>query len=190
MPHSVAEPTSLIPNPVPASPLVVLNSLNISGVNTPLLSLGGQSLKLYGSMNIENGGSLNAQNGVIEFLGTADQYASFNGSIVGAINNLTNNNTAGTVFIQGTNSVLTINSLSLLHGTPEDGSKTLKVIGNVVNDARHTGDGKVDFASESIIQTISGNGLGVFGNVDITNTNPASSSIHLQDDIPVRGTLR
>ncbi|MXI17160.1 hypothetical protein GRW34_22630, partial [Escherichia coli] len=59
-----------------------------------------------------------------------------------------------------------------LNGVLNDGGKTVNVLGNMVNSASHTsggGTGSITLAGAGG-QTVSGNGEGVFGNLNISST--------------------
>jgi hypothetical protein len=86
----------------------------------------------------------------------------------GASSILTIAGTASTVAAQG--------GLNLLTGTLDDGGKTLTFGGNIVNNSTHTGIGKVSL-NGSAAQSIGGNGVGVFQNLEIASTSGAVGSI-------------
>ena len=118
------------------------------------------------------------------------------GSITGTGTNLTNfanlvigSSTTIPMITLGLNSNIRINNnLTLVSGTLNDTGNTITVLGDIDNSAIHSsplvpGGGIV--LSSGIIQIISGNGNGRFGNITINN----ASGVSMVDDSRITGQL-
>ncbi|MDY0199941.1 MAG: GEVED domain-containing protein [Tenuifilaceae bacterium] len=128
--------------------------------------------------------------------GSNTQTTTFNGltgsSIVGSGTNLTNfsslvNASSGTLTL-GANSNIRINkNLTLLSGYIDDNGNEITLVGNIENNAAHissvSGGGIIFKGTQE--QVISGNGVGVFGNIDINN----SAGVNMVDNSVINGEL-
>ncbi|MBF9223164.1 T9SS type A sorting domain-containing protein [Hymenobacter ruricola] len=164
-----------------AQPLTVLNNFTIAGANPATLDANSQDVNVQGTLTIGAGCTYLPTTNTTRFSGGQDQLLTNNGSIGSTLNtfyNLTVNKSAGTLSLDGTATTFTItNTLSLLNGVLNDGSKTVNVLGNIVNSASHTsggGTGAIVLAGAGG-QVVSGNGSGVFGNLIINSTAPAGA---------------
>jgi hypothetical protein len=164
-----------------AQPLTVLNNFTISGANPATLDANSQDVNIQGTLTIGAGCTYLPTTNTTRFSGGQDQLLTNNGSIGSTLNtfyNLTVDKSAGTLSLDGTATTFTITStLSLLNGVLNDGSKTVNVLGNVVNSASHTsggGTGAIVLAGNGG-QVISGNGNGVFGNLTVNSTAAAGA---------------
>ena len=179
---------------VPAYPLVVQGNLNIN--NTGLsasLNAGNNNVTCGSNFTIQSGASFIPGANTLTFNGTNDQtFTVATGSIIVGLNHLTINKTFGTLTVAGTASTIqATGDLTLSQGTFNDGGKTISVFGNIVNNSIHTGTGKIQLNSSTVVQTISGNGNGIFQNLELANTFGAAgtSSVNLLDGIHVNGAL-
>ncbi|GAB3579039.1 hypothetical protein GCM10027345_18600 [Hymenobacter daeguensis] len=164
-----------------AQPLTVLNNFTINGANPATLDANSQDVNVQGTLTIGTGCTYLPTTNTTRFSGGQDQLLTNNGSIGSTLNtfyNLTVDKSAGTLSLDGTATTFTVtNTLSLLNGVLNDGSKTVNVLGNVVNSASHTsggGTGAIVLAGPGG-QVISGNGNGVFGNLTINSTAAAGA---------------
>ncbi|MBO2011873.1 T9SS type A sorting domain-containing protein [Hymenobacter negativus] len=164
-----------------AQPLTVLNNFTLSGTNPATVDANSQDVNIQGTLTIGAGCTYLPTTNTTRFSGGQDQLLTNNGSIGSTLNtfyNLTVDKSAGTLSLDGTATTFTItNTLSLLNGVLNDGSKTVSVLGNVVNSASHTsggGTGAIVLAGPGG-QVISGNGNGVFGNLIINSTAAAGA---------------
>jgi hypothetical protein len=179
---------------VPAYPLVVLGDLNVNSSSlSATLNANGNDISCAQNFTIQSGATFTPGLNTITFNGTGNQTFSIaTGTISGGINNLTINKTAGSLTMAGTSTAIQANgNLNITLGTLNDGGKTISVRGNVVNNSLHVGTGKIQLNSSTAAQTISGNGNGIFQNLEIANSNGAagSSQVSLLDGIGVNGTL-
>ncbi|TAF72674.1 MAG: hypothetical protein EAZ53_15375, partial [Bacteroidetes bacterium] len=175
---------------IPARPLTVLNKLYIDGTNAPLLSLSGQSLFIKKDLELAPNSRLEPTSSDVYFDGSVAQDITMNSTFLGIARSLNfSNSSANSIFLKGTLSNFTTNGLNITSGFVNDGGKTIKVLGNVLNNGRIFGNGKIEFVGSSAVQNINGNGSGVFGNVDLNNTNPASDGVKLNTNASVKGVL-
>ncbi|AIZ63139.1 hypothetical protein PK28_04550 [Hymenobacter sp. DG25B] len=125
---------------------------------------------------------------------TATQTTTLNGSsnnqlLTGAPGNLTNfgnlvvnnTNSSGKVTLAASTALRVQGQLTLTKGELADGGNTISVLGNVVNSARHSGTGKIALIGTAA-QTIGGNGTGIFGNLEVNNSNGATTLVAQQVD--------
>jgi hypothetical protein len=162
-------------------PITVLNHLTIS--NNSVFNANGFNVTLGGNLTNNNSdagtdittggfqaGSL-AQ--ITTFNGTSAQVITGNGSNLTNFAHLVLNNTGSTnTLTLASGSDIRINSdLTITAGTFADAGNTIYLAGDVDNNGIHTSSaatGGIAFVG-SLQQTISGNGLGVFGNVILNN---------------------
>ena len=74
----------------------------------------------------------------------------------------------------------------LVLGTMNDNGNTINIAGNVFNSGIHAGAGKV-VLNGTLTQSIDGNGI--FGNLELNNTNAAPAPVSLLANITVNGQL-
>ncbi len=176
-------------------------------VNRDLNVLGGSVFNAAG-LNVNIGGNLSNENSVstpgLTFGGfrpaTATQTTTFFGNaatqfITGASGNLTNfanlviNNPAPAAVLNlSANSNIRIEGqLQLVDGDMNMGTSTATVRGNILNNGTiSNGSGSFLIANGTSVQDITGNGNGVFGNLEINN----SAGAELKAAISVDGELR
>lgn len=175
-------------------PLTLQNDLTINGNSE--FRANGLDLTIGNSLinNNSNAGSGFSVGGYQA--GSKTQTTTFNGttnsSIVGSGTNLTNFsnlvNASTGILALGANSNIRINkNLTLSSGYIEDNGNEIILIGNIENNAAHissvSGGGIIFEGTQE--QVISGNGLGIFGNVDINN----STSVNMVDNSVINGEL-
>jgi fibronectin-binding autotransporter adhesin len=167
-------------------PLTVLNDFYLDGTNPTTFDANSQNVNIQGTLTINSGATYLPGANTTTFSGGQDQLLVNNGTIGttsgrGTFNNWTINKSAGTLTLGG--SVMnyytpTSATLSLLSGVLNDGGKTIYVQGGLINSASHTsggGQGSITLAGTSL-QTVTGDGTGVFGNLNIANTTTANST--------------
>ncbi|OGX92140.1 hypothetical protein BEN49_03665 [Hymenobacter coccineus] len=136
-------------------------------------------MTIQGTLTINTGCTYLPGTNTTIFSGGQDQLLANNGSIgttadVGTFNNLTMNKSGGTLTLGGT--VMTYatpatGTLALVSGVLNDGGKTINVAGALLNSASHTsggGQGSITLTGTAL-QTITGDGNGIFGNLNISN---------------------
>ncbi len=178
---------------LPAYPLTVLSNLNIVTASfSGSLNANGNDVICSGNFNIQTGGTYTSGTNTTMFNGTSNQTFTVSGSIGSGIHNMSVDKSGTTLTVAGTASTIPANGgLSILAGTLADGGKILTFKGNIANSGIHTGTGKIQLNGTAASQTISGNGTGVFQNLDINNTNGSAGSVQvtLLDKITVNGVL-
>jgi len=174
-------------------PLTVLNDLTINGNSE--FHANGYDVNIGHNFTNENS---NAGTGIatggyqpgsltqITILdGATDQAISGSGANLTNFANLIINSTGTDSLLANTN--LRINSdLTLNSGRLADGGNTITVLGDIENNAIHSsyaGNGIVLAGTQK--QVISGSGTGVFGNVELNNTN----GVDMVDNTTIKNTL-
>jgi hypothetical protein len=176
------------------SPIEILNDLTINGSSE--FRTNGLDVIIGGSLTNNNTSAAAGLTAGGYQPGSLTQTTTFNGSgsqtISGSGTNLTNfanlvNQTIGSLTL-GANTMLQVNNdLSLTSGTLEDSGNTVAVLGDIDNQASHSSS----LATGGILlsgtqkQTISGNGNGTFGNIEIDN----SLGIEMVDNITFDGVF-
>lgn len=173
--------------------LLIKNDLTISSAS--VFNANGLDVTIYGNLINNNISTLTGINEGGYRSGTITQTTTFNGvnqSITGSGANLTNFANliiapTGTLTLNA-NTQLRINgNLSLNSGTFATQQNNVFLLGNLVINAIHTShpsNGAIQFIG-TLNQTISGNGLGILGNVLINNAN----DVTLKDDLTINGRL-
>ena len=171
--------------------LSILNS-SIFNANSLNVTIGGGLINQNpnATAGLTTGGFQTANsNQVTTFTGLA-----FSPTITGASSNLTNfsNVVLSNAFLGGAynlssnTNLRVIGNLSILNGTLNGSTNTITVVGNILNNRNHSSvtPGYLVLAG-SAVQTISGNGNGVFGNVRINN----AAGIDLSAPATINGDL-
>ncbi len=162
-----------------AQPITVLNNFTLDGTNPTTFDAAGLNVTIQGSLIINSGCTYLPGANTTTFSGGQDQLLTNNGTIgatagVGTFNNWTMNKPTGTLTLGGSVTAYYTpagTTLSLLKGVLNDGGNTIYVQGSLVNSASHSSGG----GSGSIVingtspQTISGDGTGVFGNLELNS---------------------
>jgi fibronectin-binding autotransporter adhesin len=182
-------------------PLTVLNNFTLDGTNATttnktIFDAASQQLTIQGTLALNaNTTFLPGTNQTTIFSGGQNQLLTNNGTIADANNTFTNlviDKSAGTLTLGGTNSTYTIaTKLSLLNGVLNDGGKTINVLGDMVNTASHTsggGSGRIALAGTGS-QTVSGNDMGVFGNLSIGTRSSGTVAMTANMSVASRLTL-
>jgi hypothetical protein len=175
-------------------PLTVLNNLNlVSGAlvaNNFNIAIGGNFLVLNGTTYTPG------LNWTI-FNGTSNQQFQINTGSAFSVKKLRVDKPAGTLLAL-VGSQLTLNaydSVIINNCTLHDGGKSL-VIGPsttsttsyLYNSGIHTGTGKIVLADDDP-QIIDGDGNGVFGNLELNNTDALAAPVSLANNVTINGTL-
>jgi hypothetical protein len=167
-----------------SSPITVINNLTLtSGV----LTANNLDVTVGGDLTIANGTTYNPGTNTTTLNGSAVQnffiYAAQN------LNNLTLNKTAGIAvnFAGNSGTVVNIaNNLRIVLGTLNDYGNTLNVAGSLYNSGIAAGAGKISLNGTSA-QTIDGNGI--YGNIELNNTNAAAAPVSLLAGMTINGNL-
>jgi len=179
---------------LPAFPLIVLNDLTIIGAtNSGALNANGYDVTIGGNFNLQTGTTFTSGVNNLTFNGINNQTFTINGSLGTGLNRLTIDKTNVSILtIAGSaTSIIADGGISILNGTLADGGKTLSTKGNLLNSGTHTGTGKIQLNGTASSQSISGNGAGIFQNLELANTNgiAGSSQINLNNDITLNGII-
>ncbi|MDP4227866.1 MAG: hypothetical protein Q8910_16000, partial [Bacteroidota bacterium] len=125
------------------------------------------NLDVYVGGDFTNNGAYNPGSGNAIFNGSGAQTAQLNSAT--SFYKLTVYKADGVLTFAGSKQPVITDTLSILNGTLNDGTATVSVLGDVINNAVHSsGSGNITLAG-SRKQMISGNGNGRFGNLVINN---------------------
>ncbi len=173
-------------------PLTVLNNLSIISGSLLANSL---NVTIGGNFNVAGTGLYNSGTNTTAFNGSSDQTFTISGNINNGANGLRNlaiNKSSGLLNFTGPQPSLTIQgNLDLTKGTIDDGGKTLFVAGNITNSGTHIstpGTGKIQL-NGTAIQTIGGDGNGIFNHLELNNTNAATAPVSLVANTSLNGSL-
>lgn len=176
--------------------LVVSNKLTVYSDATLSAGTASNNVYSYGDFIINPGGTYAPGTNTTSFNGYGNYFLWNDGSIVtGAANGLYNldvdKTEGGLILVSSGNSFIVRNDLKITNGTLADGGKFVYVNGNVINNGTHVGAGKISMNRTTGTQTISGNGLGLFQNLELNNTFGGAGSVQvsLAADISVTGNL-
>jgi fibronectin-binding autotransporter adhesin len=179
---------------LPAFPLLVLNDFTIiGGSNSGALNANSFDVTIGGNFNLQSGTTYTSGVNNLTFNGVNNQTFTVSGSLSTGLNILTINKSNSSILtIAGSAStIIADGGISILNGTLADGGKILSTKGNLSNSGTHTGTGKILMNGTASAQIISGNGLGIFQNLELANTygTAGSNQISLNNDITVNGTI-
>ncbi|MGC8825149.1 MAG: hypothetical protein ACP5PZ_11255 [Bacteroidales bacterium] len=177
----------------PAQPLTVINEMKILTGNNPIFNANGQDLYIGGTLEIQNGTTLNTGVNTVYFNGGGNSQLIINGNVSGNFNHLaisnttsltlTNNNAATPIVVNGN---FTIGSGCTL----VDNGRILQVAGNIYNSGTHfkpvSGAGSIQLIGTGN-QIIGGNGSGKFNNLTLNKT---GGSVTAQANFTITGELR
>lgn len=165
-------------------PITVIGNLSIaSGV----LSANNLDVTVGGDLTIASGTTYTSGNNTTILNGTVAQNFYLYADQI--LNNLTLNKPAGiAVNFAGTSGTIVniAGNLNVILGTLNDNGNILNVAGSLSNSGIIAGSGKITLNGTNP-QTIDGNG--VYGNIELNNTNVAAAPVSLLAGITVNGTL-
>ena len=167
------------------SPLVVLNDLSLSSGGFTANNLNvtiGRNFSVAGGTSYIAGTNTTVFNGAGEQVFTVDLAAPL------SLNKLTIDKPTGTALsLAGTQSTINVlNDFSLVTGSLNDNGKIINVAGNLYNSGIHGGSGSI-ILNGTLPQGINGNG--VFGNLELNNTNAATAPVSLSANMTMNGVL-
>ncbi|MEX1188501.1 MAG: hypothetical protein WED33_04535, partial [Bacteroidia bacterium] len=167
---------------ITGNPAIIKNNLSI--LNSSIFNTNGLNVSIGGGLINQNPNAtasltLGGYRSQIPTQVTTLSGTSIDPNITGVTGNLTNfanvvfNNSfvGGSYNVTPNTSIRVNGNISILNGTLAGGDNLITVTGNVINNGFHTttGVGYLSLAG-SAVQTISGNGTGVFGNVRLNNS--------------------
>ena len=173
-------------------PVTVANKLTIFPNATLNSGTGNHNIYSYGDIIINPGGTYTPNQNTTSYVGYDNYFLWNDGTITSGLYNLEVNKREGSLILVSSSPSFTVrNNLLINDGTLADGGKTVYVNGNVINNGVHVGAGKISMNRSTGGQSIGGNGLGVFQNLEIFNTYGAAGSaqVSLGSDIIVTGRL-
>ena len=167
------------------NPLVVNNDLTLtSGV----LNANNLNVTIGGNYTIASGTTYTSGTNTTIFNGSGPQTLTVDLATALSLNKLTIDKATGiSLDLAGTQSEINVSSdFRLALGTLNDNGKTVNIAGNIYNSGIHAGAGKI-VMSGTQLQSVDGNGI--FGNVELNNTNAAAAPVSLAANMTLNGTL-
>ncbi len=150
------------------------------------------------NLDVTIGGNFTILGGTTYTTGTNRTIFSGNGNQVMTVNLATpltlnkviiNKEATDILSLSGTQNTVNItDSLKLITGRLNDNGKIINCAATIYNSGIHYGTGRI-VANGTILQFISGNGTGVFENLEINNTNAAPAPVSLTANATVNGQL-
>jgi hypothetical protein len=167
--------------------LEVLKNLTIQSGD---FSANDLDVSIGGNFTIQNGTTYTPGTNRTIFNGTGAQSLAVNLAAPLTLNKLIIDKTATDVLtLAGTQNIINVtDSLRLMNGQLNDGGKTVNFAGNLYNSGVHYGSGKL-VANGTLLQNISGDGTGVFENLELNNTNAAAAPVSLLANTRLNGQL-
>ncbi len=168
--------------------LAVLKDVNITAGVFEANSL---DVTVGGNFTLGASGTYNSGTNTTLFNGAGNQIFTNNGTInngSAGLNNLGINKSGGYLRLAGDNPFTVRSELNLTKGVLDDGGKILTVLGNITNSGIHQGTGAIKLQGTAL-QTVGGDGNGVFNNVTLSNTNAAAAPVSLTANMLINGVL-
>jgi hypothetical protein len=148
--------------------LVILNDLTIS--SGTFQAFDNYNVTVGGDFTIASGATYNPNNNTTKFDGAGGQLFSQSGTIASSGLYQLSVDKSDTLSLAGSATTITVrDNFLLLSGALKDGGKTIQIAGNIENSGTHQGAGKL-LLEPTGARTISGNGNGQFGNVDLSGS--------------------
>lgn len=175
-------------------PLTVLKNLSLTSGELISNNL---DVSIGGTFLVSTGTTYTPGTNWTIFNGTGSQSLAVNLATTFALKKLKIDKPSGTTLtLGGTQSTISVeDSLMILNGNLADGGKTIdfktsttSATSYLYNSGIHSGAGKI-MLSDDDPQVITGDGSGVFQNLDINNTNALAAPVSLGANITVNGTL-
>ncbi|MGD0754856.1 MAG: HYR domain-containing protein, partial [Bacteroidales bacterium] len=168
-----------------STPLIVLNNLSVTSGD---FNANNFDVSVGGNFTLENGTTYTPGTNTTTLNGTADQLFTINLSAALSLNKFTINKPAGVnVNLAGSQNAINVNdNFRLVLGTLNDNGKIITASKDVYNSGLYSGAGKI-VLNGTITQSIDGNGI--FGNVELNNTNAAAAPVSLAANMTVNGDL-
>ncbi len=173
-------------------PLIVLRNLDLQS-GTFLAN--NYNVSVGGNFNVATGSTYNSGINSTTFNGSIDQYFTISGTVnngAAGLRNLVINKSSGSLIMDGNQASLTVQDIfNLTSGTLDDGGKIIYVGGNLTNSGTHIstpGNGKIQL-NGTAVQTVGGNGNGVFNHIELNNTNTAAAPVSITANMTINGVL-
>ncbi len=172
------------------NPLNVLQNLTI---NSGVLNTNNLDVTIGGNFSIASGTTYTSGTNSTVFNGLTTQTFTINLASALSLNMFKISKPAGiAVVMAGTQNVLNTASLSILSGRLDDNGKTINVSGNIYNAGIHlssTGTGKIVMNSDAVVQTIDGDGTGIFQNIEFNKPTAGTNAVLVLKNISVNGVI-
>ncbi len=165
--------------------LVALNNLTLTSGSLIANNL---DVSVGGNFTISAGTTYTAGTNTTTLNGTALQTFTIDLAAPLSLNKFTIDKPSGVaVNFSGSQPIVNVASdFRLNAGTMNDNGNTINILGNVFNSGLHAGPGKIAL-NGTLTQTIDGNGI--FGNLELNNTNAAAAPVSLLANCTINGSL-
>lgn len=167
------------------NPITILDDFTIT---SGAFNANGLNVSIGGDCTFESGITYTHGNNVTIFNGAGNQDFTVNTGSALALYDFTIQKAAGdTLNFAGTQTQINVtNDFRLEHGTLNDNVNSVNIAGDIYNSGIHYGDGKI-VLNGTDPQSIDGDGI--FGNVELNNTDSDPAPVSLNDNMTVNGTL-
>ena len=175
-------------------PLNVLGNLTLS---SGVLVANNLNVSIGGNYTVASGTTYTPGNNWTIFNGSGSQSFTVNTAAAFSLKKFKVDKPSGTTLtLAGSQSTINVSdSVMLIKGTLNDGGKTINFTTSgttttsyLYNSGIHTGTGKIMLADDDP-QVISGDGNGIFQNLDLNNTDGSAAPVSLAANITVNGSL-
>ncbi|MBN1789925.1 MAG: hypothetical protein JW830_05470 [Bacteroidales bacterium] len=189
-------------NRASSASVVLLNTYHLRVINNLTLTSGdfdanGLNVSVGGNMSVASGTTYTPGNNWTIFNGTGNQSFTINTASALALKKLKLDKPAGTTLtLAGSQSNLSVaDSMMIMNCNLADGGKTINFTTSATtttsylyNSGIHSGAGKIMMADDDP-QVISGDGDGIFQNLELNNTDASAAPVSLAADMVINGTL-
>jgi len=168
--------------------LTVLNDLTITNGD---LVANDYDISIGGDFVVENGTNYTPGNNWTIFNGTGNQNFEINtGSALGLNKVKIDKSSGSALSMNGSQNTLNVaDSMMIQTGILSDGGKTIDMNGSLLyNSGVHEGSGKIVMSAASP-QVITGDGNGVFENLELNNTDGSTAPVSIEANTTINGTL-
>jgi hypothetical protein len=193
---------NLLINRVSSTTGVLLNSypLNVLGditLTSGVLTANNLDVSVGGNFSVANGTTYTPGTNWTTFNGSGSQLFTVNIASALALKKFKLDKPAGTTLtLAGSQSTISVaDSMMIINGNLADGGKTISFTTSATTSTSylylsgvHSGTGRIVLADDDP-QVISGNGNGVFQNLELNNTDALASPVSLDANITINGTL-
>jgi hypothetical protein len=182
-------PTYLtVPFDIPAQDVRVLNDLSIQSNGVLTSGANNKNVFVGRNFNIASTATYTPGTNITGFNGAGKQFFTIDGTITTGLRDFAIDKSADTLRLAGSaSSLLVLNDMNLAAGVLDDNGKTIEVRAGLTASGIHRGTGKI-LLTTLTTRTISGNGNGVLGNLDLSG--PASAvTITLNAALRINGNL-
>jgi hypothetical protein len=173
-----------------ASDVSVAGDVNLFGISELIAGPNSYALNVSGNFNIGASARYNPNQNITRFIGNTDGLFTINGTIASNLYSWVIDKPGATLGLAGTNGNVTVRGeLQIASGTLNDNGYTITSNGSLLNSGVHAGTGKILLSGALATRTIGGNGLGVWGNMELNEPSGMISSLTANQTVAGTFTL-